>query len=1061
MLRALFVMIACSLVLYPAEAAKKKKKTDKTAVETVDTRLFEGMTYRSIGPYRGGRSAAVTGVPGKPTTFYFGGTGGGVWVTEDGGSNWENISDGYFGGSIGAVAVSEWDNNVIYVGGGEKTVRGNVSHGYGMWKTLDRGKTWRQVGLTDSRHIARIRIHPRDPNLVYVAAMGHLSGPNEERGVFRSKDGGETWEKILYVSDAVGAVDLVMDPTNPRIMLATFWRIKRTPYSLESGGEGSGIWKTTDGGDTWQEITRNEGLPEGTIGISGVSISPVDPDRVWAIIEADKGGLFRSDDGGETWTKVNEDRSLRQRAWYYTRVYADTGDVDTVYVLNVRFWKSVDGGKRFDSIQTPHGDHHDLWIDPEVPTRMVIGDDGGAQVTYNGGRDWSTYHNQPTAQFYRVTTDNHFPYRIYGAQQDNSTVRIAHRTSGGGIGEDDWEPTAGGESGHIAPHPENPDIVYGGSYGGFLTRVNHDTGDYRLINVWPDNPMGHGAADLKYRFQWNFPIFFSPHDPDVLYTAGNVLFKTTDEGQSWQAISPDLTRDDKSKQGPSGGPITKDNTSVEYYCTIFAAAESHHEKGVLWAGSDDGLLHITRDGGENWTDVTPPMMPEWTMVNSIEIDPHNAGGLYVAGTRYKLDDFKPYLYKTTDYGKTWQEITKGIDPLHFTRVIRADPARKGLLYAGTESGMYVSFDDGANWQTFQMNLPVVPITDLALKDNDLIVATQGRSFWVLDDLTPLHQMSEDLADAALHLYAPRESWRMGGGGGRFGGGGAVGQNLPGGVLLHFYLAEEPVDEKGKPVTIELAIRDASGNTIRTYSTTAKKRSDKFEAKKGFNRFAWNMRYPDAESFDGMIVWSGRMTGPMALPGTYTAVMTMGETSQERSFVLKPVPNTEAPVEDLKLQFDFLMSVNEKLTETHRAITDIRKARKQIQTATAPMKGDDAYTDVTELAKAIDEEMTAVEEALYQTKNRSRQDPLNYPIRLNDKLAGLNSAGRGNYRPTDQMIAVREELFTAIDAELAKLTTVFEEKIPELNDLIREKALPAIRVGDEEASAEEAADASEN
>ncbi|MDJ0842512.1 MAG: glycosyl hydrolase, partial [Acidobacteriota bacterium] len=571
----------------------KKNNEESSAVKTWDERLFEGMKYRHIGPFRGGRSAAVTGVPGQPTTFYMGATGGGVWVTHDGGSSWKNISDGFFGGSIGAVAVSEWDNNIIYVGGGEKTVRGNVSSGYGMWRTDDKGKTWKQVGLTDSRHIPRVRIHPKDPNLVYAAVMGHIYGPNEERGIFRTRDGGQTWEKILYVSDEVGAVDLAVDPNNARVMYASFWRIIRRPYALESGGEGSSIWKTTDGGDTWTEITRNKGLPQGTIGISGLSVSAVNSDRVWAIIEAEDGGVFLSDDAGKTWRKTNDERKLRQRAWYYTRIYADTRDIDTVYVMNVRFQKSTDGGRSFSSIPTPHGDHHDLWIDPDDHKRMVVADDGGAQVTFNGGESWSTYHNQPTAQFYRVTTDNHFPYRIYGAQQDNSTVRIYHRTGGGSITEDDWEPTAGGESGHIAPHPENPDIVYGGSYGGFLTRVNHDTGDFRMVNVWPDNPMGHGAENLKYRFQWNFPIFFSPHDPGTLYAAGNVLFKTHNEGQTWEAISPDLTRDDKSRMGSSGGPITKDNTSVEYYGTVFALSESPHDEDVLWAGTDDGRIHVT------------------------------------------------------------------------------------------------------------------------------------------------------------------------------------------------------------------------------------------------------------------------------------------------------------------------------------------------------------------------------------------------------------------------------------------------------------------------------------
>ena len=729
--------------------------------------MLNGATdFRSIGPFRGGRSAAVTGVRGKPMLYYQGAAGGGVWKTTDGGSSWENISDGYFGGSVGAIEVAPSDPNIIYVGGGEVTVRGNVSHGYGMWKSYDGGQTWTQSGLPDSRRIPRIRVHPTDPDIVYAAVLGHLHGPSQERGVYRSRDGGTTWERILFASEEAGAVDLVIDPNNPRVLYASMWKINRTPYSLESGGEGSGIWKSTDGGDTWTEISHNKGLPKGPLGISGVAVSPVDSNRVWAIVEAPEGGLFRSDDAGKNWKRINDERKLRQRAWYYTRVYAGPQNVDEVYVLNVRFWRSTDGGATFNSISTPHGDHHDLWIAPEDPDRMAIADDGGAQVSYSRGKTWSTYMNQPTAQFYRVTTDNHFPYRIYGAQQDNSTVRILHRSDRGSIGERDWEPTAGGESGHIAPDPVEPDIVYGGSYGGFLTRIDHRTGERRNIHIWPDNPMGHGAGDGKFRFQWNFPIFFSQHHPGTLFAAGNVLFKTEDEGASWQQVSPDLTRNDSSKLGSSGGPITQDNTSVEYFCTIFSAVESLHEPDVIWVGSDDGLLHITRDGGKNWSNVTPPDMPEWMQINSIEPHPTEKGGLYVAGTRYKSDDFKPYLYKTTDYGATWTQINKGIDRKHFTRVIRADPVRQGLLFAGTESGVYVSVDDGENWTLFQCNLPVVPITDMTIKNDDLVVATQGRSFWVLDDLSLVRQWNPDVLKKSMHLFSSRpnlsnEGWWIG------------------------------------------------------------------------------------------------------------------------------------------------------------------------------------------------------------------------------------------------------------------------------------------------------------
>jgi photosystem II stability/assembly factor-like uncharacterized protein len=696
-----------------------------------------------LGPFRGGRSAAVTGVPGKPNLFYFGATGGGVWETKDGGRTWKNLSDGFFGGSIGSIVVSESDSNVIYVGGGETTVRGNVSSGYGIWKTEDAGKTWKHAGLEKSRHIPRIVVHPKDYNVVYAAVLGNIYKPTNDRGVYKSSDGGLTWDKILFANENAGAVDLIMDPNNPRILYASTWNVRRTPYSLSSGGEGSALWKSTDSGASWKEISNNKGFPSDTLGIIGVTVSPANSDRVWAIVEnKEKGGVYRSEDGGETWKQINSERKLRQRAWYYTRIYADSEDEDVVYVLNVRYHKSKDGGKTYETYNAPHGDHHDLWIAPENSKRMIMGDDGGAQVTFDGGETWSTYHNQPTAQFYRVTTDNSFPYRIYAAQQDNSTIRIAHRNESRSIDEDDWEDTAGGESAHIAVDPENNDIVYGGSYDGFLTRYNHQKETIRSVSVWPDNPMGHGAEEMKYRFQWNFPIFFSPHDPNKLYTASNHLHASTNEGESWELLSPDLTRNDPSKLKSSGGPITQDNTSVEYYCTIFAAAESPVTQGLLWTGSDDGLVHVSKDGGANWSNVTPKGMPEWMMINSVEPSVYDAGTCYIAGTRYKLGDFTPYLYKTTDYGKTWTKITNGIASEHFTRVLREDPKQKGLLYAGTETGMYVSFDDGNNWQPFQLNLPIVPITDLAVKDNNLIVATQGRSLWIMDDLTVIHQVSE-------------------------------------------------------------------------------------------------------------------------------------------------------------------------------------------------------------------------------------------------------------------------------------------------------------------------------
>ncbi len=1026
--------------------AQRKPATSATPVVSYDQKLFQALEWRSIGPYRGGRSAAVTGVPGKPLLYYFGSTGGGVWRTTDGGQTWENISDGFFGGSIGAVAVSESDPNVIYVGGGEKTVRGNVSYGYGMWKSVDAGKTWFNIGLNESRHIPRVRIHPQNPDIVYAAVLGDLFKSTQERGVYKSTDGGKTWRRVLFANADAGAVDLCFDPNNPRIMYATTWRVRRTPYSLESGGEGSAMWKSTDGGETWTNISGNQGLPKGIWGIVGVSVSPVNSNRVYAIIENENGGVYRSDDAGKTWRKMNDDRALRQRAWYYTRIYADTKDEDMVYVVNVSYHRSKDGGRTFQAFNAPHGDHHDLWIAPEDNQRMIIADDGGAQVSFDGGENWTTYMNQPTAQFYRVTTDNAFPYRIYGAQQDNSTVRIYHRTDGFAITEADWEETAGSESGHLAPDPADPDIVYGGNYGGLLEMQNHRTKESRAVNVWPNNPMGHGVEDMKYRFQWNFPIFFSPHNPKKLYTTSNHVHVTYNGGQSWEVISPDLTRNDKSKMGPSGGPITKDNTSVEYYCTIFAAGESPYEKDFIVTGSDDGLVYATTDGGKEWKNITPKDMPEWMMINSVEFDPFTKGGIYIAGTRYKLGDYQPYLYKTKDYGKTWTKITNGIDPGHFTRVLRADPKRKGLLYAGTESGMYISFDDGASWQSFQLNLPIVPITDLTIKNDNLIAATQGRSFWLIDDLTPLHQLNDQIAKSDFHLFKPMPSYRMGPAL-TFGRAPKnAGQNHPGGVMVHYYLKDTTKAE------VSLEFLELNGKLIKKYSTrpNTKNKEEKLTlSKPGMNRFVWNMRYPDAERFDGLILWAASLNGPRALPGTYKVRLTVNGKSMETEFEILKDPRSTGSDEDLKAQFNFQQEVLAKVSETHVAIRKIRQAREQINRAIDPIKDQkDTMKDVLDKAKSIQDAMRTIEETLYQTKNRSGQDPLNFPIRLNNKLAHLNSlAGQGNFRPTDQMIAVKNELTAQIDEQLRALDKIFKEEIPAFNALVKAKNIDAVILKD--------------
>ncbi|MEZ4859465.1 MAG: glycosyl hydrolase [Flavobacteriaceae bacterium] len=1011
--------------------------SEVSLAQTYQENLYSALEYRLIGPFRGGRSAAVTGVPNKPNLFYFGATGGGVWRTNNGGRTWENISDGFFGGSIGAIEVAEDDPNVMYVGGGEKTVRGNVSSGYGVWKTEDAGKTWKPSGLEKSRHIPRIATHPKNHEIVYAAVLGDIYKPTIERGVYKSQDGGKTWQRTLFVNENAGAVDLILDPNNPRIVYASTWNVRRTPYSLSSGGEGSALWKSTDSGETWKEISKNSGFPSDTLGIIGVTVSPLNSDRVWAMVEnKEKGGLYRSDDGGETWSLVNDDRSLRQRAWYYTRVYADTEDENTVYVLNVNYHKSTDGGKTFQKYNAPHGDHHDLWIAPENPKRMIIGDDGGAQITYDGGETWSTYYNQPTSQFYRVTTDNAFPYRIYVAQQDNSTLRIPHRTEGWNIDEDDWEETAGGESAHIAVNPEDNDIVYGGSYDGFLTRYNHKTKTIRSVSVWPDNPMGHGAEAMKYRFQWNFPIFFSKHNPKVLYTASNHLHKTTNEGESWELISPDLTRNDPSKLKSSGGPITQDNTSVEYYCTIFAAAESPITEGLLWTGSDDGLVHISRNGGKTWENVTPKGMPEWMMINSVEPSHFNEGTCYIAGTKYKSGDFAPYLYKTTDYGKTWKKITSGIPNEQFTRVVREDQTQKGLLYAGTEAGVYISFNDGETWQSFQLNLPIVPITDLAVKDNNLIVATQGRSLWMIDNLTVLHQLkntktvssnpSTKLRTGTVenYLFKPKDSYRMNGASRK--GSLTTGTNHPNGVMVYFNL--EDASEK----EVKLSFLKSNNDTIKIFSS--KKKKDKLEVKKGSNCFVWNMEGESAEKLDGMILWWASLDAPKAVPGTYKVVLQVGDETLSQNFNILPDKNAETDIAGMQRQFDFITDINKTVDKAHKSIKNIRKINAQLEAFQKQYKDHEPVKELVEKAKKLSEDFSEIEKALYQTKNRSGQDPLNFPIKLTNKLAHLNSlVGMDDFPPTQQDIAVKNDLTGKINEELMRFEMLVSSEIKTFNE----------------------------
>ncbi|MFC4233145.1 hypothetical protein ACFOW1_14685 [Parasediminibacterium paludis] len=1038
----------CLATLFAIAQKKNTKQESPVKESAADSVFFSKIKYREVGPFRGGRSGAVAGSYKNKNTFYFGATGGGVWKTTDGGNNWKNISDKYFGGSIGSVAVAPSDETVLYVGEGESTLRGNVSEGLGgMWRSDDGGRSWKNIGLKDTRHIVKIVIHPKDPNTVWVAVMGHMFGPNEDRGVYKTTDGGKTWKKVLYVNSQTGCSDITMEPNNPSILYAGLWHVIRTPYSMESGGDGSGLWKSTDGGDTWINLSNKKGLSKGVWGIVTVAVAASNTDKIYTVIENAKGGLFASEDGGETWTLQSNDNNIRQRAWYYSRVFVDPKNEHIVYCPNVNFMRSKDGGKTFQAVNsTPHGDHHDLWIDPEDGNRMIVADDGGAQVSFDGAANFSNYYNQPTAQFYRVTTDNAFPYRILGAQQDNSTVRIKSRTYGNAITQDDWQPTAGAESGYVVADPLNPDIVYGGNYGGFLSRLDHKTGENRAINVWPDNPMGAGADVQKYRFQWNFPIFFSPHNPKRLYACGDHLFVTENEGQSWEMISPDLTTNDKTKQVSSGGPITKDNTSVEYYCTIFTATESPLEKDLLYTGSDDGILSVSKDGGKHWDNVTPKNCPKWMMWNTIETDPFKKGAAYIVGTRYKLDDYTPYIYKTEDYGQSWKLITAGIDPMHFTRVLRADKKRPGLLYAGTEFGMYISYDDGANWKKFQLNLPIVPITDLTIKENDLIVATQGRAFWMIDDLSLLQQKDNTVTNRKLHVFTVNDSYRMEGGGSSRRRGVALphnaGMNPPNGVVFNYWLKDATDTSK-----VSISIYDKKGMRIKTFSKDAKEEYNKLEFTAGMNQFVWDMLYPPAEKLDGLILWNGNVEGPKVAPGTYTASVYYDGDSVKVPFTIKGDPNYAMTEADYDAQTGMLLQIRDKFSEVQKAIKTIRAVRSQITDFTAKMDTV-ANKAVKLMADSISKQITTIEEALYQTKSKSGQDVLNFPIRLNDKISGLYDVAASGYNPPSKQVKEAfADLSAQADVQLTKLKKIMGEALPALNTLIHNQQVPVISIKD--------------
>ena len=990
-------------------------------------------TWRNIGPDRGGRSLTVAGSSSRPNEYYFGAVGGGVWKTVDGGTTWKPVTDGKIhSSSVGAIAVAPSNPDIVYVGMGESELRGNVMQGDGVYKTTDGGKTWKNIGLESTQAIARIRVDANDPNLVYVAALGHPYGPSADRGVYRSTDGGTTWKKILYENDHSGAEDISIDPRNNKIIFATTWDVQRTPWSLSSGGPGSHLYKSIDGGDTWKDITRSSGLPDGIVGKIGVAVS-ADSNRIYAMVENENGGIFRSEDGGATWAKVNDDRNVRQRSFYYTRLTADPKDKDVIYITNVRFYRSSDGGKTFKSIKQPHGDNHDLWIDPNNNKRMVEANDGGGTVSVDYAETW-TAENYPTAQLYHVATTADVPYEVCGAQQDNTTVCVASK--GGRNFHNPMQPqgewmyaVGGGESGYIAPDPKNPDIFYAGSQGAMLTRYDRRDGQEQDVQPYPFFFSGQSAATLKERWQWTFPIVYDPLSPGTIYTSSQHLFKTTDGGKSWETISPDLTLADPKTLGDSGGPITKDQNGPEIYGTIFTIAPSRLEKGTIWTGSDDGLAYITRDAGKNWTKITPEGLPQYSRIGMIDASWQKPGTAYLAANRYQMDDRAPYIYKTDDYGQHWTKIITGIPADDFVRVVREDRVRPGLLYAGTEHSIYVSDDDGMHWSSLAFNLPDTQVADIEVQKNDLVIATHGRSFYILDNIDWLRQTTPETKNAPVHLFAPSVARR----------------NVDDGVV-DYYLAK-PADK----VTIE--VLDSNQKVIGTFVSVpagkkpAEGEDDQDERRAGpkpptttagINRFVWNLRYPGAYAFPGMILWGGsaRM-GPMAVPGSYHVRLTANGVTQERDLTVEKDPRLSVSQEDLQKQFDLALKLRDQLSQADTIVSEIRQIRNQVNER---VKAD---AELKPQADAMLAKLTVIEETVYQVKNRSDQDPLNFPIRLNNYIAALGrSVMSGDAAPTAQAYVIETELAGRLDTQQKAFDGVVKNELAQMNaTLAKKKAAP--------------------
>jgi photosystem II stability/assembly factor-like uncharacterized protein len=1036
----IFCVLFVSILIFSASLVSQAQQ--------VDPKTYDGMKWRLIGPFRGGRVITVAGVPSQPYTYYFGAVSGGVWKTTDGGISWDPLFDKQTTSSIGAIAVADSDPNVIYAGSGEACIRGNISFGDGVYKSTDAGKIWTNVGLKDTRHIGAVIIHPTNPDIVFVAALGHAYGPNPDRGIYRTRDGGKTWEKVLYLDDRTGGVDIVFDPHNPHVLFAAMWEGWRTPWTLNSGGAKDGLYRSGDDGTTWKRIEGN-GMPEGTLGRISVAVSGADSNVVYALIEAKKGGLYRSDDGGVKWSLITDDHRFTQRAWYFTHVWADPKNVNGVYIANTGLYGSTDGGKSFERINAPHGDHHALWIDPNNTNRMINGNDGGATISVDGGKNWTTQDNQPTAQFYHVAADNDFQYRVYGSQQDNSSIGIRTRSDHGAILSGDWDAVGGGESGYIVPDPRDSNIIYADDEGPIFTRFDRRTSQAQSIEEWPEDPNGYAAALQKYRYTWTMPIVISSHNPDVIYHTAQYVFRSTDAGRTWATISSDLTRNDKSKQQDSGGPLTKDQYTVEYYDVIFSLAESPKQEGELWAGTDDGLVQLTRDGGKNWEKVTPKDVPEWAMISLIEPSPFDAATAYIAVDGHKLDNFKPYIFKTSDYGKTWTKTVTGLPDNIYVHAVREDPKRKGLLYAGTETGIYVSFNDGANWQPLQLNLPVTPVHDMIIHDDALVVATHGRSFWVLDDLSPLRQAAATIAAEDAHLFTPNTAFRTREGHmnpRRY----PIGENPQSGAILYYYLKDAPKD----PAKLELL--DASGKVIRSYSSEEKKTDtgpdegerdlpvEHIPVKPGLNLFIWDLRYEQPAKVPGLIYDAGEPAGPLALAGKYQARLTVAGKSQTAQFEVKMDPRVQTSADDLQKQFDLMQKMSQRQDQMNKTVIAIRDLRTQLQALEKRIGASDESKPLVSASTDLRKKISAIEEELVQVNSKSSEDQANYPTMLNSKLGHLQSlVDSADAAPTAAESAVFTDLDQRLEAQLTKWREILSKDLPALNDAMRKNNVPLV------------------